>query len=310
MQDQRTDSQTKQEPLWPFIPRWLMDADLTAPEFRLLCYLWSWAGKKGNLWRPATKIEKELKLGRSNRKKCTAALQARGLVVVKAGHNGRANHYHLNRTKESIAASATDYATRKAEAQKAKGATNTPPYDANKGATNTPPFNQSRGLDSARKGPLMHPPTEPSLGTVQCGNTPKPPEGADGSDSPRSSAGTESDSPASQPELLTALVAMPDAEPCVSAEDIWQAYPRKAAKPVGLKSIEKAMKKIEPQRLLKLVQAYAVARQGKTHTPHPSTWFNQERYNDGPEEWKRSGSDKPEPTAANRTFNVYATRSS
>lgn len=77
-----------------------------------------------------------------------------------------------------------------------------------------------------------------------------------------------------------------------SAEEIYAAYPRKVAKPNAIKAILKALCKIAPDELLAKTKAYAqtVAEwsdEYKDYIPHPATWFNQERYNDNPETWKR-----------------------
>jgi hypothetical protein len=67
---------------------------------------------------------------------------------------------------------------------------------------------------------------------------------------------------------------------------IYDAYPRKVAKPEALKAIAKAIKKIDPIVLLARTKSYAMLRgQNNEFTPHPATWFNQERFNDDPETW-------------------------
>jgi hypothetical protein len=71
-------------------------------------------------------------------------------------------------------------------------------------------------------------------------------------------------------------------------EEIYQAYPRHTAKDVALKSIEKSLKKKPFEELMPIVQAYAAqtakrisdGKLEKEFIPHPSTWFNQGRYND------------------------------
>ena len=81
----------------------------------------------------------------------------------------------------------------------------------------------------------------------------------------------------------------PSAPVDVSAEDIYRAYPLKVAKPAALRAITKAMEKIEPKTLLELTKAYAARRNGDlSFMPMPSTWFNQERFNDDPSTWERS----------------------
>lgn len=76
---------------------------------------------------------------------------------------------------------------------------------------------------------------------------------------------------------------------CDRAAEIYQAYPRKEARPTALKAITKALQKTPADELLRLTKEYAtaVARAGVElrFIPHPATWYNQERYNDGPESW-------------------------
>ncbi len=72
----------------------------------------------------------------------------------------------------------------------------------------------------------------------------------------------------------------------ITPETIYAEYPLKVGRPVALRSIAKAMLKVEPVKLLELTKAYAIRRAGdKSFVPHPSTWFNQERYLDDPSTW-------------------------
>lgn len=83
-------------------------------------------------------------------------------------------------------------------------------------------------------------------------------------------------------------------------ERIYNAYPRKAAKPNAMRAIARAMRAtgIDAHELLKRTETYAVevakwtddARYTSTGTdtvPHPATWFNQHRFNDDPQEWQK-----------------------
>ena len=72
-------------------------------------------------------------------------------------------------------------------------------------------------------------------------------------------------------------------------EDIYQAYPRKVGKPDALRAITKAVQKFGSDFVLAKTREYAAARVGQDpqFTPHPSTWFNQERFNDDPSTWKK-----------------------
>jgi hypothetical protein len=92
-------------------------------------------------------------------------------------------------------------------------------------------------------------------------------------------------------------------------EAIYQAYPRKEGHAVAIRAIEKAVKKLvdgtteskrprmskrEAQKLLSgVVEVYARSPAGQNperkFIPHPSTWFNGERWDDDQEEWQHTG---------------------
>ncbi|MDC0088144.1 YdaU family protein [Akkermansiaceae bacterium] len=71
------------------------------------------------------------------------------------------------------------------------------------------------------------------------------------------------------------------------AELIYDAYPRKTAKPAALKAITKALKTMPFDEMLKNVEAFAKSRDGEdvNFTPHPATWFNRGSYTDDPESY-------------------------
>ena len=68
------------------------------------------------------------------------------------------------------------------------------------------------------------------------------------------------------------------------AIEVYKAYPRHVGKPLAIKAILKALKSISFEELIKRTRDYAeaVKRSHKDlqYIPMPSTWFNQERYND------------------------------
>ena len=74
---------------------------------------------------------------------------------------------------------------------------------------------------------------------------------------------------------------------------IYDAYPRKTAKQIGLLAIEKAIKKgHSPEMLLQKTKLYAqkMSWQDKQFIPYPSTWFNREQFLDDPSAWEAPAS--------------------
>lgn len=72
------------------------------------------------------------------------------------------------------------------------------------------------------------------------------------------------------------------------AGQIYQAYPRKVARGAAIKAILQALKKVPGMTLMERTKAYAEAKRNADHQfiPHPATWFNQERWDDDPAEWR------------------------
>lgn len=81
-----------------------------------------------------------------------------------------------------------------------------------------------------------------------------------------------------------------DIDPDKQARALYDTYPRHTAKPIALKAIKKALAKETYEVLLEAVQAYAAARNGQNQkfTPHPATWFNQERWTDDRDHWRET----------------------
>ena len=78
--------------------------------------------------------------------------------------------------------------------------------------------------------------------------------------------------------------------PAHQAEMIYEAYPRKVARPAAIQAIRRALQGRDFDWLLWRVQKYAECVEGssKKFIPHPATWFNQARYDDDPKEWAQS----------------------
>lgn len=68
------------------------------------------------------------------------------------------------------------------------------------------------------------------------------------------------------------------------AMEIYEAYPRKAARPDAIKAIKKALKSVGYTYLYTQTQKYATAvkesQKELSYIPYPATWFNREEYND------------------------------
>jgi hypothetical protein len=90
----------------------------------------------------------------------------------------------------------------------------------------------------------------------------------------------------------------------ITAEDIYDAFPRKVGKQAAIKAIEKALKLLKPKWLLERTKAYAAAvakwpAGDRQYVPHCSTWMNRGSYDDDPKEWQRGASQGVQIRAAN-----------
>jgi hypothetical protein len=64
-------------------------------------------------------------------------------------------------------------------------------------------------------------------------------------------------------------------------EEFWTAYPKRVAKGAARKAWDKAVKKTDPETIIKAAQRYADDRsREEKFTAHPATWLNQERWGD------------------------------
>lgn len=83
-----------------------------------------------------------------------------------------------------------------------------------------------------------------------------------------------------------------DARGIDKALEIYQLYPRKVARPKAIKAINKVLQTFGYELVKKATSGFADAWKGATQDdmkfcPHPSTWYNEERFNDSPETWQR-----------------------
>jgi hypothetical protein len=85
------------------------------------------------------------------------------------------------------------------------------------------------------------------------------------------------------------------------AEAIYEAYPKKVGKPKAINSILSALGQFDFDLILSRTALYAKSRAGEDpqYTAHPTTWFNQHRFNDDPSTWKSSKQDVHDRNANN-----------
>jgi hypothetical protein len=98
-----------------------------------------------------------------------------------------------------------------------------------------------------------------------------------------SAEGKVAPQPPSEPEVEP----VPKRDLTAEAQAIYDAYPRKVGKPEGLKAIRRQLSSHSLEFLFGCTRRYAIARAGQDQnfTPHPATWFNQQRFNDDPATW-------------------------
>ena len=83
------------------------------------------------------------------------------------------------------------------------------------------------------------------------------------------------------------------AETADRVQKLYEAYPYKVAKGAALKAIEKALKKKPFEELMEAVKEFAAATaewpedKRREFIPMPSSWFNQERWEDDRASWRR-----------------------
>lgn len=68
-------------------------------------------------------------------------------------------------------------------------------------------------------------------------------------------------------------------------EAFWRSYPRKVARPRAYKAFVSALRRVSPAEMgagLKRWKAYWAERDEPQFIPHPTTWLNQDRWNDEP----------------------------
>ena len=74
------------------------------------------------------------------------------------------------------------------------------------------------------------------------------------------------------------------------AEQIYAAYPKQVGKPAALRAIHRALAHHSSEFLLERTRLYAATFDCELrYVPHPATWFQDQRFNDDPSTWRRTG---------------------
>ena len=67
--------------------------------------------------------------------------------------------------------------------------------------------------------------------------------------------------------------------------DFWSVYPRKVGKQAAVRAWAKAVTKADPDKIITAVEAYRDRPGRETKfTAHPTTWLNEGRWDDAPDE--------------------------
>jgi hypothetical protein len=93
-----------------------------------------------------------------------------------------------------------------------------------------------------------------------------------------SSIGTVNEPSSNPPSSVTPVTARAEGD----FEYWWSLYPKRVGKGSARGAYERALKKVDADRLVEAVQGYAALREGKEkqYTLNPTTWLNQERWED------------------------------
>ena len=88
------------------------------------------------------------------------------------------------------------------------------------------------------------------------------------------------------------------------AAEVYEVYPLKVGRPAALRAIIKAINLHGAEFILERTKRFAEIRgDDKEYMPHPSTWFNQERYNDDEQTWRRVDANARKPSRNTGTYN-------
>jgi hypothetical protein len=87
------------------------------------------------------------------------------------------------------------------------------------------------------------------------------------------------------------VIFTPKQQADADAERIYEAYPKKVAKPAALRAIKRALKDNTTEFLLERTRLFTTTYNGDPkYIPYPASWFNNHRFNDDPTTWRKTAS--------------------
>lgn len=243
----------------PFIPAWLDDARLSPNAFRVLCHLWRRRNHKTGKCNPTVFSEDP----------------ERATITKVCGMNRNAVHRALKELAERKAATRIRHFKRSSDYQ--LGVISYCPEIVT--------IKQENQLSRNRDGNCPETVTNNCPETVTQEGIPS--EGHQLEGIPSIS------SPALPAPVLPAFSPIGDsAKPQITAELIYEAYPKKVAKKDALKAIQRVLKEYDPAKILSATLDYAeaVARwpEGdRRFVPYPAKWYDRGDFNNDPKTWER-----------------------
>ncbi|GMU22571.1 MAG: hypothetical protein AMXMBFR13_26560 [Phycisphaerae bacterium] len=235
----------------------LARSDLTATAKVVYAVISDRIGTNASTWAGVRRLAADVGMDPKAVLRAIAALESLGLLEVDRRGSGRSSHYRVKSVPETPA-----LPKRQRSRHDNTGVGESPTQAlANRPHNQTDPYNQTQSI--ARDGL------------------------ADGLFPDASNPEPAKLSPRSRPRWSDA-----------DLERIYQAYPRHVGKLKAQQAIGKALDRIarsaeapaDPAAwLIARVQKFAESPAGQAgeYTPHPSTWFNQGRYDDDPTQWNR-----------------------
>lgn len=257
------------------------DLHLTAKV--VYCVIVDRMGRNGKCWPGVRRLAKDCAISAEGARRAIAQLAEKKLINIDAAEDrkrGQSNHYSLPESDNSVVASdgiESDNSVGEAPTQLTPAPTQLPLSANSVDVTRVDQLNQTK---------------EPDPPTPQGVAHPAPPEANP------DLFGEVSSEPPAKPKPRAKPSTNGHRWPAETVAAIYEAYPRHIGRAKALTAIEKALTFVASRNglpdpaawMLGRAQAFAASDAGHrgVFTPHPTTWFNQGRYDDDDTEWNRT----------------------